>query len=148
MPYFLTFQVAGWAELFFRKVYRDVILENLRNCRQVKDLFLFGYVIMSNHMHLVVQQKDGKHSEWVRNLPGIHVNTPKDPLRSCEIANVGVESMSPSEMAKVLMDKYQIYTVAIDGVGVRGCRISPNIYTSEKELDQFVLALKEMSGNS
>ena len=87
-------------------------------------------------------------SDQVRDLPGVNVNTPQDPMRSCGIANVGLDAYPPSEMAKVLMDKYQIYTVAIDGVGVRGCRISPNIYTSEKELDQFVLALKEMSGNS
>jgi selenocysteine lyase/cysteine desulfurase len=36
--------------------------------------------------------------------------------------------------------------VAIDGVGVHGCRISPNIYTTTKELDTFVKALKEMEG--
>lgn len=68
MPYFLTFQVVGWADVFSRKVYRDVILENLTYCRQEKGLYLFGYVIMSNHMHLLVQQKDGKLSGWVRDF--------------------------------------------------------------------------------
>jgi selenocysteine lyase/cysteine desulfurase len=87
-------------------------------------------------------------SDQVRDLPGIHVNTPKDPLRSCGIANVGVESMNPADMAKTLIEKYKIFTVAIDGVGVKGCRISPNIYTTEKELDVFVAALREMSGNA
>ncbi|SDA48839.1 hypothetical protein SAMN03080617_00680 [Algoriphagus alkaliphilus] len=29
MPYFLTFQVVGWADVFTRKIYRDFILENL-----------------------------------------------------------------------------------------------------------------------
>jgi REP element-mobilizing transposase RayT len=66
MPYFLTFQVVGWADVFTRKVYRDLILENLSYCRLEKGLFLYGYVIMSNHIHLVVQQKDGKLSGWVR----------------------------------------------------------------------------------
>lgn len=84
-------------------------------------------------------------SDQVRDIPGINVNTPKDPKRSCGIANVGLDSMSPADMAKTLMDKYQIFTVAIDSVGVRGCRISPNVYTTEKELDHFVMALKEMS---
>jgi selenocysteine lyase/cysteine desulfurase len=87
-------------------------------------------------------------SDQVRGLPGIVMNTPKDPIRSCGIANVGIASMTPAEMAKTLKDQYKIFTVAIDGVGVRGCRISPNIYTTEKELDVFVAALKEMSGNS
>ncbi|GAB2502154.1 aminotransferase class V-fold PLP-dependent enzyme [Algoriphagus taiwanensis] len=84
-------------------------------------------------------------SDQVRDVPGIQVNTPIDPVRSCAIANVGIEKISPAEMAKTLMDKYQIFTVAIDGAGVRGCRISPNIYTSTEELDRFVEALKEMA---
>ena len=87
-------------------------------------------------------------SDQVRGLPGIQVNTPIDPLRSCGIANVGVESMSPADMAKTLIDTYKIFTVAIDGAGVQGCRITPNLYTTTGELDQFVAALKEMSGNS
>lgn len=87
-------------------------------------------------------------SDQVRELPGIQVNTPIDPLRSCGIANVGVESMSPADMAKTLIDTYKIFTVAIDGAGVQGCRITPNLYTTIGELDQFVAALKEMSGNS
>jgi REP element-mobilizing transposase RayT len=68
MPYFLTFQVVGWADVFSRKDYRDFILENLTYCRKEKGLYLFGYVIMTNHVHLVVQQKDGKLSEWVRDF--------------------------------------------------------------------------------
>jgi len=29
---------------------------------------MYGYVIMSNHIHLIVQQKDGKLSDWVRDF--------------------------------------------------------------------------------
>ncbi|MBN7816730.1 aminotransferase class V-fold PLP-dependent enzyme [Algoriphagus pacificus] len=87
-------------------------------------------------------------SDQVRDLPGVLVNTPIEPQRSCGIANVGIEKVPPIEMAKVLMDKYQIYTVGINGAGVYGCRISPNVYTSENEMDKFVKAIKEMSGNA
>lgn len=68
MSYFLTFQVVGWADVFSRKIYRDLILDNLTYCRNEKGLYLFGYVIMTNHIHLVVQQKDGKLSDWVRDF--------------------------------------------------------------------------------
>ena len=44
----------------------------------------------------------------------------------------------------LVMKKYKIWTVAIDGAGVHGCRITPNIYTTTKELDEFVAALKEI----
>jgi selenocysteine lyase/cysteine desulfurase len=84
-------------------------------------------------------------SDQVRNIKGITVNTPEDPKKSCGIANVGIDRMKPAEMAKTLLEKYKIYTVAIDGQGVHGCRITPNVYTTPEELDRFVKALKEMA---
>ncbi|MBK8053437.1 MAG: aminotransferase class V-fold PLP-dependent enzyme [Saprospiraceae bacterium] len=84
-------------------------------------------------------------SDQVRNIKGITVNTPEDPKKSCGIANVGIDRMKPAEMAKTLLEKYKIYTVAIDGQGVHGCRITPNLYTTTAELDVFVKALKEMA---
>ncbi|MBK8510964.1 MAG: aminotransferase class V-fold PLP-dependent enzyme [Saprospiraceae bacterium] len=81
----------------------------------------------------------------VRDLPHIDLNTPEDPSRSCGIANVGVKGMKPADLAKTLLEKYKIFTVAIDGANVHGCRISPNIYTTTAELDTFIAALKEMS---
>lgn len=87
-------------------------------------------------------------SDQVRDLPGVIVNTPGEPQRSCAIGNVGLERTKPGDMGTILMDKYQIFTAPIDGAGVKGCRISPNVYTSEDELDKLVAAIKEMSGNS
>lgn len=81
----------------------------------------------------------------VRTLPNILINTPEDKNRSCGIANVGVTTMSPADMAKTLIDRYKIFTVAIDYANVKGCRICPNLYTTTKELDAFVSALKDMS---
>jgi len=45
------------------------------------------------------------------------------------------------------MKKFKIYTVAIDGANVHGCRITPNVFTTTKELDIFIDALKQL-GNS
>lgn len=81
----------------------------------------------------------------VRNIAGVEVNTPVDPNRSCAIANAGIKGMKPALMAENLLKKYKIYTVAIDGANVHGCRIAPNLFTSLSELDVLVNALKEMS---
>lgn len=83
-------------------------------------------------------------SDKVRGLPNVIVNTPKDPARSCGIANVGIKGMKPSVLAETLLKKYKIYTVAIERGIVQGCRITPNIYTTTKELDEFIKALKEL----
>jgi len=80
----------------------------------------------------------------VRDLPNVVVNTPKDPTRACAIANVGIKNMKPQELADTLLKRYKIYTVAIDGANVHGCRITPNVFTSTQELDVLVKALHEL----
>jgi selenocysteine lyase/cysteine desulfurase len=80
----------------------------------------------------------------VRDLPHVILNTPSDPARSCGIANVGIKDLKPADLADKLFKNYKIYTVAIDGAGVHGCRITPNVYTSTAELDVLVKALTEL----
>jgi selenocysteine lyase/cysteine desulfurase len=84
-------------------------------------------------------------TDQVRDITGITLNTPVQRNRSCGIANVGIDKITPKEMSKTLLEKYKIWTVAIDGAGVRGCRITPNVYTTLDELDAFVIALKDMA---
>ncbi len=81
-------------------------------------------------------------SDKLRSIENVIVNTPEDLNRSCGIGNVGLSNMSPSAMSKVLFEKYKIFTVAIDYANVKGCRISPNIFTTTYELDQFVIAVQ------
>lgn len=84
-------------------------------------------------------------TEKLRGVEGVIINTPEEAHRSCAIANVGVERMEPAELASTLMKKHRIWTVAINRPGVRGCRITPNIYTTTRELDKFVAAIKEIA---
>ena len=86
-------------------------------------------------------------SDKLRTIENVIVNTPEDLNRSCGIGNVGLSNMSPSAMSKVLFEKYKIFTVAIDYANVKGCRISPNIFTTTNELDQFVIAVQEMANS-
>jgi len=80
-------------------------------------------------------------TDKVRNMSHVILNTPEDKSRSCAIANVGVKSLKPGELGDVLWKKYKIYCAPIDGANVHGCRITPNVYTTTKELDIFVEAL-------
>ena len=82
---------------------------------------------------------------WVSKVRGhnnVVLNTPEDPARSCAIANVGLKMMKPAAMAELLMQKYKVYTVAIDSGAVQGCRITPNVFTTAAELDVLVNAIK------
>ncbi len=84
-------------------------------------------------------------TQKLRNIPNIVLNTPKESHRACGIANVGVRHIKPGDLAKILLEKYKIWTVAIDYANVQGCRITPNIYTTTEELDVLVAALKELA---
>ena len=81
----------------------------------------------------------------MRDRPNIALNTPSDPRRSCAIANVGVSTMKPSDLATILLDKYRIWTVAIDTANVQGVRITPHLFTTTAELDVLVGALEELA---
>jgi selenocysteine lyase/cysteine desulfurase len=83
----------------------------------------------------------------VRGQPRFVLNTPTDPRRSCAIANVGIEGINPLDLAKLLLEKHNVWTVGYDGAGVHGLRITPQVYTSTAELDTFVRALKALSAS-
>ena len=84
-------------------------------------------------------------TKQVRGLPRIVLNTPSDPRRSCAIANVGIAGLAPRDLAKALLEKHRIWTVAIETANVHGVRITPHLYTSTAELDAFVKALREIA---
>ncbi len=81
-------------------------------------------------------------TKQVRDVKGITVNTPADSQRACGIANVGVSNLKPAVLSKTLLEKYKIWTVAIDYANVQGVRVTPHVYTTIEELDTFVKALK------
>lgn len=84
-------------------------------------------------------------SDQLRVVKNVVVNTPTEEHRSCGIANVGVTTMKPHDLAKALLEDFKVWTVAIDYENVQGCRITPNIYTTIEELDQFVHAVKTLA---
>lgn len=86
-------------------------------------------------------------TDKVRSVPNISLNTPTDKARSCGIANVFVRGRKPAELQKMLLDNYKVYTVAIDGAGVIGVRVTPNIYTTTQELDVLIKALTEIAAS-
>ena len=86
-------------------------------------------------------------SDKLRFKNNIIINTPTEIQRSCGIANIGVKNKTPDELSKILFNEYSIFTVAIDYANVKGCRITPNIYTNEEELDYFVESIIKIASN-
>ena len=146
----------------FGESYEDAALREVAEETGVKNLYLKNFLVTTYHTYshnsidylnwLGIKRKEKRMrflqrywSDRLRNIENVIVNTPEDINRSCGIGNVGLTNMSPSEMANTLMKKYKIFTVAIDYANVRGCRISPNVFTTTDDLDRFVDAVKEMA---
>ena len=59
--YFLTLTVVNWIDVFSRKNHRDTIIDALKYCQVHKGLNVFAYVIMTNHIHLIVNTREPFH---------------------------------------------------------------------------------------
>ena len=68
LPHFITFTVVDWIDVFTRQTYKDVIIESLDYCIQNKGMILFGYVIMSNHIHMIIQSQEATLSDLIRDF--------------------------------------------------------------------------------
>lgn len=56
--YFLTLTIVGWVDVFTRECYQKLVIDTLRYYIKNKGLHVYSYVIMSNHIHLVVNVDD------------------------------------------------------------------------------------------
>src|ERR1700722_20238501 len=55
----LTCTTVGWIDIFTRSIYKDIIIESLKFCREKKGLLLHGYVLMPNHLHMIASAQPG-----------------------------------------------------------------------------------------
>ncbi|MEX1001741.1 MAG: transposase [Crocinitomicaceae bacterium] len=55
--YFLTLTVVGWADVFTRPVYKEALIDSLKYCIDHKGLNVYAYVVMTNHVHLLVNSE-------------------------------------------------------------------------------------------
>lgn len=67
-PYFITLTVVGWIDVFTRERYCAMVIDSLKFCVKNKGLKVYAYVIMTNHIHLIVRQIDSKLNYVLRDL--------------------------------------------------------------------------------
>jgi aspartate aminotransferase-like enzyme len=84
---------------------------------------------------------------WVNQVKGwnrVSFLQSNNTKMSCAIANIAIEGKKPEEVSSELFNKHKIHCVAINWENVHGVRITPNVYTSLKDLDKLVLGIKKM----
>jgi REP element-mobilizing transposase RayT len=66
--YFVTFSVIRWIDVFTRREYKDILVESFKYCIANKGLELYAWVIMSNHVHLIIGTKDKPMQDILRDI--------------------------------------------------------------------------------
>lgn len=67
--YFVTCTITEWIPVFTSIPYFQIIIDSLKYCRENKGLKLNAYVIMPNHLHLIVHtQPDTNLSDVMRDF--------------------------------------------------------------------------------
>jgi len=68
VPHFVTFTIVGWIDVFTRALYKDILVDSLAFCTKNKGLELHAWVIMTNHVHLIISTKQNSISDFVRDI--------------------------------------------------------------------------------
>jgi isopenicillin-N epimerase len=107
---------------------------------------------MTFHQSLQIERKAARlrylRRRWTERLsqiPGVGTLTPDDPAQSCGIGLLTVEGMTTGQMVSALWSKHRILTTTIvQEDEYEGTRVSPNVYTTLKEIDFFCDAVESI----
>jgi selenocysteine lyase/cysteine desulfurase len=81
----------------------------------------------------------------VKDIKGVHIHTSFKPEFACCIGLFSIDGFQPGEIDTYLMEKHKIHTVGIVWENISGVRVTPNVYTTLKDLDKLVTAIETMA---
>ena len=82
---------------------------------------------------------------WARRLenhPRVRIHTSFDPRQSCGLTLFQVDGVDSGRLSGYLMENYRIITTAIKHPEFEGVRVTPNVYTTLREIDLFAEAVE------
>ncbi|MFV8357167.1 REP-associated tyrosine transposase [Flavobacterium sp. XS1P32] len=99
LPHCITITVVDWIDIFTRQTYKDVIIESLDYCIQNKGMILFGYVIMSNHIHMIIQSQEATLSDLIRDFKKFTAKSILEKIQN-----------SPESRRKWMLERFKLAT--------------------------------------
>lgn len=68
--YFISFAIVGWIDLFIRDEYRQVMIQSWKHCQKTKGLEIYGWVIMTSHIHMIVGSHGQPLAQIMQDMKG------------------------------------------------------------------------------
>ena len=99
LPHFITATIVDWIDVFTRKSYRDCVIECLDYCMKNKGMILYGYVVMSNHIHMIIQSDEGKLSDLIRDFKKFTAKTILEKIQN-----------EPESRREWMLDRFKLAT--------------------------------------
>ncbi len=66
--YFISFAVVYWIDVFIREEYKEAIIESWKYCQEKKSLEIYGWCLMTSHVHMIIGSKSNKLEDIVRDM--------------------------------------------------------------------------------
>lgn len=66
--YFISFAVVYWIDLFIRDIYKYELIDSWKHCQQHKGLEIYGWCIMTSHVHMLIGSNKEKLENIVRDM--------------------------------------------------------------------------------
>ena len=66
--HFISYSVVFWIDIFTRTEYTEVLIDSWRYCQQHKGLEIYSWVIMTNHVHLIIGTSKDPFQNIVRDM--------------------------------------------------------------------------------
>lgn len=66
--YFISFSVINWIDLFIRNEYKQILLDSWKHCQLHKGLEIFGWCIMTSHVHMIIGTRGDKLENIMRDM--------------------------------------------------------------------------------
>ena len=83
----------------------------------------------------------------VLSLPKVRLHTNLSPEHSCAIGTVQIDGIESAALSSHLWDAYKIIVTPIKHDEFTGIRVTPNVFTTLRELDLFCEAMENVAKN-
>ena len=72
--YFISFAVINWIDVFIRNEYKDIMLKSWKHCIDNKGLEIYGWCIMTSHIHMIISSNKEKPENIIRDMKSFTSN--------------------------------------------------------------------------
>lgn len=83
----------------------------------------------------------------VTKNPRVKLHISLKPEYSCALGTFSIDGLTPGDIGSKLFSEYQIHVTSIVWENVSAVRVSPNVYTSTKDLDRLIEAIGKIAAS-